>query len=442
MTFGSAPPSRGPLTERERFDRLRLVRSETIGPRTFLRLLDRYGTAGRALEALPELIRQGTSGRPIRIATIEEIEQELALMHRCGGTFVSIGEPDYPPALAHIAAAPPVLAVRGTLVSLLRSKIAIVGSRNASAAGLAFTEQLARGLARGGHVIVSGLARGIDARAHQATLEAGTIAVLAGGLGKVYPTDHAPLLDRLLEHGAAVSEMPFGWEPRGRDFPRRNRIISGLSRAIVVVEAARGSGSLWTAKFAAEQGREIFAVPGSPLDPRAEGPNALLRDGAGLCTKAEDVLEALARQSIARGEPRLGFAEASPADEPVEPLWDECELWGGDADAFDSRSFRAYADLLADPVPEDDPPIGVAVPTGPPSDDEPGDLASRVTELLGPTPISVDELIRASRAQAREVQAVLLQLELAGHIERHGGDLVSLVSRPLSDQTEPESGTR
>jgi DNA processing protein len=438
MTFGAAPGAF--LSERERFDRLRLMRSETIGPRTFARLIGRYGDAGSALEALPELIRHGKPGRRIRIATVEEVEQELDEMYRCGGVFVSIGDPDYPPALAQIDGAPPVLAVRGSLVSLRRSKIAIVGSRNASAAGLAFTEQLARGLARGGHVVVSGLARGIDARAHQATLETGTIAVLAGGLGKIYPTDHVPLVERLVEQGAVISEMPFAWEPRGRDFPRRNRIVSGLSRAVVVVEAARGSGTLWTAKFAAEQGREIFAVPGSPLDPRAEGTNALLRDGASLCTRAEDVIEALARQNLARDEPRLGFAEDS-ADEFVEPLWDECEFWGVEADAVESRSPRtADVDGLAEPAPRPDMPVAHAAPTIL-SDDEPHDLASRVTELLGPTPISVDELIRAAKVSAREVKAILLRLELAGSLERHGGDLVSLMTRGRCNPAELEPGS-
>jgi DNA processing protein len=418
------------LTERERRDRLRLVRSEAIGPRTFVRLLERYRTAGAALEALPDLIRKGMPGRQVRIASEAEIAQELDEMHRCGATFVSIGEPDYPPALAHIAAAPPVLAVRGNLVSLRRSKIAIVGSRNASAAGLAFTEQLARGLARGGHVIVSGLARGIDARAHQAALETGTIAVLAGGLGKVYPTDHAGLLDRLLEQGAAISEMPFSWEPRGRDFPRRNRIVSGLSRAVVVVEAARGSGTLWTAKFAAEQGREIFAVPGSPLDPRAQGTNALLRDGANLCTSAEDVLEALAPQSIVRDEQRQGFAESSAADAEIEPLWDECELDGFATAIAAPRPTGHDLEWASFAPPGDLVPVDPAPWGGSSGEEVPRDPAARVTELLGPVPISVDELIRASKAQAREVKAVLLELELAGRLERHGGDLVSLVAGP------------
>lgn len=197
--------------------------------------------------------------------------------------------------------------MRGNLASLGRSKIAIVGARNASAAGLAFTAQLARGIARAGHVIVSGLARGIDAQAHQTAIETGTIAVLVGGLGNIYPADHERLLEQIIEQGAAISEMPFSWEARGRDFPRRNRIVAGVSRAIVVVEAARRSGSLITARFAAEHGREIFAVPGSPLDPRSEGANQLLRDGALFCTKAEDVIEELAKQKLSGDQANTGF---------------------------------------------------------------------------------------------------------------------------------------
>ncbi|MGH6783414.1 MAG: DNA-processing protein DprA, partial [Sphingomicrobium sp.] len=293
-----APEKRGLLDDGERFDWLRLLRCENIGPRTFGVLLNRHGSARAALAALPALIASGKPGRPIRIATSEETELEIEAARRFGARFIGICEPDYPALLRATASAPPLIAARGNLSSLRRSKIAIVGARNASAAGLAFTSQLARGIARAGHVIVSGLARGIDARAHQAAIETGTIAVLAGGLGNIYPAEHEALLERLLEQGAAISEMPFAWEARGRDFPRRNRIVAGLCRAVVVVEAARRSGSLITAKFAAEEGREVFAVPGSPLDPRAEGANDLLRDGATFCTRAEDVIEALTEQNL------------------------------------------------------------------------------------------------------------------------------------------------
>ena len=322
-----------PLDDGERFDWLRLLRCENIGPRTFQCLLDRHGSAGAALAALPALIASGKPGRPIRIATIEEIEREIEATHRAGGRFIGIGEPDYPALLRRTASAPPLIAVRGNISSLRRSKIAIVGARNASAAGLAFTAQLARGIARAGHVIVSGLARGIDARAHQATIETGTIAVLAGGLGNIYPAEHEALLEQILEHGAAISEMPFGWEARGRDFPRRNRIVAGLCRAIVVVEAARRSGSLITAKFAAEAGREIFAVPGSPLDPRAEGANDLLRDGATFCTKAEDVTSALAEQNLSRECAGCGFFESGLCGRSLRAVLGRARSCGGGGSA-------------------------------------------------------------------------------------------------------------
>jgi len=413
-----APETLGPLDDGERFDWLRLLRCENIGPRTFQALLSRHGSAGAALAALPALIASGKPGRPIRIATSEETERELEAAQRFGARFIGINEPDYPALLRRTASAPPLIAVRGNLSSLRRSKIAIVGARNASAAGLAFTSQLARGIARAGHVIVSGLARGIDARAHQAAIETGTIAVLAGGLGNIYPADHEALLERLLEKGAAISEMPFGWEARGRDFPRRNRIVAGLCRAVVVVEAARRSGSLITAKFAADEGREIFAVPGSPLDPRAEGANDLLRNGATFCTRAEDVIEALAEQNLSRTQPETGFFEAGFVGRG--PLWDELDLPEVGAPPFGPAP--AKPEDGASPDERDGAAAAPVVkPPGRPRDD----IERRLIALLGPVPVSVDELARASEAPAREVRTVLLGLKLAGRIEWHGGDLVS-----------------
>ena len=243
--------------------------------------------ARAALDALPDLARRGGATRPIRVASVEEIERELALALKIGVRFVALGEPEYPPALRQIDSAPPILALRGREEALQQPAIAIVGSRNASAAGLTFADRLARGLGQAGYVVVSGLARGIDQRAHVAALETGTIGVLAGGHAQALSARGGRrCLPRIAEYGAIVSEMPLEWEPRGRDFPRRNRLVSGLSLGTVVVEAARGSGSLITAKFAAEQNREVFAAPGSPLDPRAEGTNDLLRDGANLCARA------------------------------------------------------------------------------------------------------------------------------------------------------------
>ncbi len=415
-----APEALPNLDDRERFDWLRLLRCENIGPRTFQVLLSRHGSAGAALAALPALIASGKPGRPIRIATSEETEREIEAAQRLGARFIGIGEPDYPALLRAINSAPPLIAVRGNLSSLRRSKIAIVGARNASAAGLAFTSQLARGIARAGHVIVSGLARGIDARAHQAAIETGTIAVLAGGLGNIYPAEHEALLERLLEHGAAISEMPFGWEVRGRDFPRRNRIVAGLCRAVVVVEAARRSGSLITAKFAAEEGREIFAVPGSPLDPRAEGANDLLRDGATFCTRAEDVIDALAEQNLSRTQPVTGFFEPDLATGLYEPLWDELDLPEVGAAPFGPAPANPE-----DGAPPDERDGAAAAPLVKPPRRPREDIERRLIALLGPVPVSVDELARASEAPAREVRTVLLGLKLAGRIEWHGGDLVS-----------------
>ena len=271
--------------------------------------------------------------------------------------------------------APPLIGVRGKIAALAQPMVAVVGSRNASAAGAKFAERLARGLADAGFVVVSGLARGIDAAAHRASLHSGTVAVLAGGHDHVYPSEHVTLLESIVPEGAAISEMPMGWEPRGRDFPRRNRLISGLSAGVVIVEAARRSGSLITARMALEQGREVFAVPGSPLDPRAEGTNGLLKQGATLVTETEDVLAVL--------RPILGQAIDLPAQEPE---------------------------------------------AGPPPLTEPASTErERLVALLGPTPVSIDDLVRLSGSTPAVVRTVLLELEIAGRLERHGGSLVSLV---------------
>ena len=256
------------------------------------------GGVGAALKALPELARRGGAKRPIRVATVEEIEKELIAARKLGVRFVALGEPDYPPALQEIDSAPPVLALRGAAEALRKAAVAIVGSRNASAAGLTFAERLARGLGQAGYVIVSGLARGIDQRAHLASLETCGVGVLAGGHAKPYPNEAVPLMERMVEAGAVVSEMPIEWEPRGRDFPRRNRIVSGLALGVVVVEAARGSGSLITARFAVEQNRQVFAVPGSPLDPRAQGTNDLMRLSPNCVTKRFNSLTFFSEGSV------------------------------------------------------------------------------------------------------------------------------------------------
>jgi len=402
------------LTPAQRFAWLRLSRCETIGPRTFRQLINRFGSAEAALEALPHLARRG--GAPVRIASIAEIEAELEAAARHGAAFVALGEPDYPVLLREIDSPPPIIVMRGERAALSRPAVAIVGSRNASAAGLVFTERAAREIGRAGYVIVSGLARGIDARAHLASLESGTIAVIAGGLDKIYPPEHAELLERVVTHGAVMSEMPFGWEPRGRDFPRRNRLVSGLALATIVVEAAHRSGSLITAKFAADQGRDVFAVPGSPLDPRAEGTNALLRDGAKFCLTPQDVIDALDDRTAGLPHPST-LLETAAADLAADPLWDECDFFEEAAApplAASTRIEEAVSDDERDPEP---------VPQG----DASMLARAKVVGLLGPSPISVDDLVRAAEASARDVQTVLLELELAGRLERHGGGLVSLV---------------
>jgi DNA processing protein len=362
------------LTTAQRLDWLRLIRSENVGPRTFRALLNHYGGAHAALDALPELARRGGARSTARICTPEQAERELAASGALGVSWLALGEPEYPFRLRMIDDAPPLIAVRGDVTVLERPMIALVGSRNASAAGIKFAERIARELAEAGFVIVSGLARGIDAAAHRASLGSGTVAVLAGGHDHIYPAEHAPLVDQILASGCAVSEMPLGWEPRGRDFPRRNRLISGLSLGVVVVEAARRSGSLITARMALEQGREVFAVPGSPLDPRAEGTNNLLKQGAALVTEAADVLAVL--------QPIVGPVADTNAGELEEP---------------------------------------------PPASAEPdGDQRSRILALLGPTPVSIDDLVRLSLSSPAIVRMVLLELEIAGRLERHGGGAVSL----------------
>ena len=282
--------------------------------------------------------------------------------------------------------APPLLATRGQTAVLARPMVAIVGARNASAAGLRLAERLAHDFAAAGLVVVSGLARGIDSAAHGATLTTGTVAVLAGGHDRIYPPEHAKLADAITAQGALVSEMPMGWEPRARDFPRRNRLISGLSAGVVIVEAAKRSGSLITARFALEQGREVFAVPGSPLDPRAEGSNDLLKQGATLVTEAADVVTVL-----------------TPI---LEPSVSSFPRGGGMGTGFSAAE------------PE---------PAQPSSHEVATDQRSRIVGLLGPTPVPIDDLVRRSGSSPAIVRTVLLELELAGRLERHGGGLVSLL---------------
>ncbi|MEP9353147.1 DNA-processing protein DprA [Xanthobacter sp. KR7-65] len=376
----AAPEGEGPghgqlLGPAQRRDWLRLIRTENVGPRTFRALINQYGGAAGALEALPSLARRGGRLMPPHTPTIAEAEAEMAAHARIGARLVALGERDYPSALAALDDAPPLLSVRGRGEVLRRPMVGIVGARNASAAGRTFTARLARDLSAAGWVVVSGLARGIDAAAHEASLEGGTVGVFAGGLTRPYPPENLALIEKVAQDGAVVSEMPIAWEPRARDFPRRNRLVSGMALGVVVVEAAERSGSLITARLALEQGREVFAVPGSPLDPRAGGTNALIKRGATLVTQAADVLEVLAPVA---GRP--------PED-------------------------------IAGP---EEPPV-------PPEPAQPGDDArARIIGLLGPVPTFIDDLVRLSGCSAAEVQIVLLELDLAGRLDRPGTGRVAL----------------
>jgi len=364
------------LTPSQKVAWLRLIRTENVGPVTFRQLVNRTGSVEQALTDLPNFASR--IGVGAKVTTIAQAEDEIGALEKMGGRLVADGEPDYPPLLAHISAAPPLLSmVGGDNLELLRT-VAIVGARNASAAGQRMTELLASELAARGYVVVSGLARGIDAAAHKASLSGGTVAVLAGGLDHIYPEENTPLARRIIETGGAlVTEMPMGWQPRAQDFPRRNRIVSGMSLGVVVVEAAKKSGSLITARLALEQNRDVFAVPGSPLDPRAEGGNHLIQEGAKLVTSAEDIID--------------GLGSADPARTSLlEPDWEP---------AFDVGSV------------EEEPSNG--------------DRA-RLIEALSPTPIAVDHLIATTRLSVSSIQTLLLELDLAGRIEWSSGQLVAL----------------
>jgi DNA processing protein len=367
------------LTEAQRIAWLRLIRSDNIGPATFRDLLNHFGSAAAALDAVPELAERG--GRRIRICPAADAERELAAVEGLGGRVVALGEADYPPWLRAIDTAPPLVTVRGDAACLSRPMVAVVGSRNASIAGRKFAMQLAAGLGEAGFAIASGLARGIDAAAHEAALSTGTAAVFAGGLDHPYPPENVDLAARILDRGGVhLTEMPMGHVARGKDFPRRNRIISGLSLAVVVVEAALRSGSLITARRAADQGRLVFAVPGSPLDPRAGGTNLLLKEGVSLVTSVDDIISEV-RPMVSR--------------EPVTP-----------PSAAGEEETEATIATDADESER-----------------------ARIVDAMGQTPVELDEIIRFTGLRPAVVRLVLLELELAGRIEHHPGGRVSIVDR-------------
>ena len=372
------PQPAASMTEAERVAALRLVRSENVGSVTFRELLKHYGSAAAALAAVPELSRRGGYRRAIRLCPVDEAEAELQRARSNGAQPLFVGEAQYPAPLAALDAPPPMLYVKGDIGLLQRPTIAIVGARQCSAAGAKLARQFAGEIGRAGFVIASGLARGIDAMAHQAAIDTGTVAVLAGGIDNIYPPEHDELQRAIAERGCLVSEMPVGFAPRGQDFPRRNRIVSGLSLGVLIVEAARRSGSLVTARLAAEQGREVFAIPGHPLDPRAEGTNKLLKSGATLVTEPEDVLSALT--------PLTRAPVRQLREEPEQPI--EVPALVSDRDR------------------------------------------DRIVAALGPAPVDIDSLVRGTGLSIRSVQIALMELSLAGRIERHGGGMVSLAPGP------------
>jgi DNA processing protein len=358
-------------------DRLRLIRTPGIGPIAYRQLMLRFGNAVAALAAIPDLARRGGGKIPAVFAR-DKAEREIAAVEKLGARYLVLGQALYPRALAEQDDAPPLLTVKGRFDLLDRPMVAIVGARNASAAACRFARGLAHDLGKEGVVVVSGLARGIDSAAHDGSIEDGTIAVIAGGIDVAYPPENEARQADIGTRGLLIAEMPPGTEPRARHFPYRNRIIAGLAAGTVVIEAAPQSGSLITARLAAEAGREVMAVPGSPLDPRAQGCNQLIRDGATLIQNAADVIEAISS---------MNGKVASPS-RPYEP-----------------QTSSAPAEADAEP-----------------------DIRLRVEELLGPSPVPVDEVVRLSGAEPGAVQLVLLELDLAGRIDRHAGNKVSLTA--------------
>jgi len=358
--------------DQDRLDRLRLIRSAQIGPVTYFQLIARFGSAAAALDAIPQLAARG-GGRPPRIASIADVAREIEAVDRLGARYLFVGQSPYPPLLAEIDTAPPALIVMGQLSLLQRPAVAIVGARNASAAGCRFARQLAHDLAAQDVLVVSGLARGIDTAAHQGAGAHSTAGVIASGIDIAFPPENRELQSLLARDGLVIAEQPPGREPLARHFPSRNRIIAGMALATVVVEAAPRSGSLITARLANESGREVLAVPGSPLDPRAQGCNMLIREGATLIQNAEDVMEAI--NPLRGGLLRATMTPFKSGGEPVDLAQNE---------------------------------------------------RNAVADLLGPTPVPVDDLIRLSGLAPALVQTALLELELAGRLERHAGGRVSL----------------
>ena len=367
------------LSEQEKLDWLRLYRTENIGPITFYKLLERYGDAEKALLALPGLGKKGGRKKPLTAPAMQAIEAEYEALKKVGGDIVTASCPEYPMALSAIDDAPPVLSYLGDITLANKSCIALVGARNASINGRKFAEKISRDLGARGQIIASGLARGIDTAAHKGALETGTIAVVAGGIDIVYPQENTELFHQIREKGLILAESPWGQEPVARLFPRRNRIVSGLSAAVIVVEATLKSGSLITARMAGEQGRDVMAVPSHPLDPRGQGPNHLIREGATLIRNADDVIEII--------------------------------------NNFSGNGLR---DVLSTPQNFSINPVSN-------DDDVTEKTIEDIAEQLSFSAITVDELLRSCQLSISALQMILLELELAGRIERLPGNRVRLL---------------
>ncbi|AXO14792.1 DNA-binding protein [Thalassospira profundimaris] len=406
---------------------MRLARSTNVGPVTFRKLLERFGSGRNAIDALPDVIAQAKATRKIKIAGRDETVAEIEAAKVSRARPIIFGDPEYPALLGRIDDAPPYFYAIGRIELLGKAAIGIVGARNASATGCGFARKISHELVNAGYVVVSGMARGIDGAAHAAALQSkhdaggGTIAVLGGGVDVVYPREHQDLYAQLCEQGCVVSEMPPGLQPQARHFPRRNRIISGLSLGTVVIEAGRNSGSLITARFAAEQGRDVFAVPGSPTDPRAAGPNSLIRDGAILCDSADVILDALrtAEQNSHLFEQNHTFntaARDARSDTSAEAYQEITASLEKDAVILGEKKTRQSIELEE---------FSDETDTKEDSDKE----LEKLFDLLSASPLLIDELIRTSDLPAEQVSTILIELELAGRVERHPGNRVSRIAK-------------
>ncbi|MEM9468984.1 MAG: DNA-processing protein DprA [Pseudomonadota bacterium] len=385
MTLFETQPelSSSPLSETEKLNWLRLIRTENVGPITFYKLIERYGSASKALEALPELSKKGGKRKELKAPALSTVEKELENLQKIGGNIICASEKNYPISLAACDDAPPVLTYIGDIKLSKASCLGIVGARNASLNGKKFANKLAAELGKKDQIIISGLARGIDTAAHEGSLQTGTIAVVAGGIDIVYPRENQKLYEQICEQGLVLAESPLGTEPIARHFPKRNRIVSGLSSGVIVIEATMRSGSLITARLAAEQGRDVYAVPGYPADPRAAGPNKLIQDGATLVQNADDILRHLTEFS---GGKSLNDRIKIQAEPPYEPA----------NDSYEEPTQNAH-DLIL--------------------------------QNLSQMPISIDELIQACHVTIPEMQMILLELELAGRLQRLTGGRVALLDK-------------